>query len=79
MSRLLETLRKRKDDRGYMAEVRCALVKNKRYRAWPHLGLFGGISDEYQAKVVQIIAGLYACHPMETSEGNLGNVCLQLM
>jgi CRISPR system Cascade subunit CasB len=49
MSRLLEALRKRKEDRGFMADLRCALVEGKRYRAWPHLGFYGGIGESPQA------------------------------
>jgi len=34
MSRLLEQLRRRKEDRGMMADLRCALVESKKHRAW---------------------------------------------
>jgi len=74
MSRLFEQLRKRKDDRGMMANLRCILVKTKKHRAWPALHRLGvAIDDEVSA--LPFIAGLYATHPEETGNGNFGNTC----
>lgn len=72
MSNLLERLRKYKDDRGMMANLRCILVDNKKHRAWPALSRLGvEVSNEVSAYV----AGLYATHPEETSNGNFGVTC----
>ena len=72
MSRLLEKLRKYKDDRGMMANLRCVLVENKRHRAWPALNRLGvDIKDDDSA----YIAGLFATHPEEASIGNFGTTC----
>ena len=72
MSWLLEQLRRRKDDRGMMANLRCALVDNKRHRAWPALSRLGvKIEDDVQS----FIAGLFAMHPEETTTGNFGDTC----
>lgn len=72
MSWLLERLRKYKDDRGIMANLRCILVENKKHRAWPALNRLGvSINDNISA----FIAGLYATHPDEMSDGNFGNTC----
>lgn len=72
MSALIERLRKHKDDRGMMANLRCILVENKRHRAWPALNRLGiSIDDEISA----FVAGLFAMHPEETNKGNLGNTC----
>lgn len=74
MSRLFEQLRKRKEDRGMMVNLRCILVKNKRHRAWPALHRLGvAIDDEFSA--LPFIAGLYATHPEETGKGNFGKTC----
>lgn len=77
--RLLEFLHSRREDRGLMADLRCALVDGKRHRAWPYLGQFGGIGDGYKAQAIQTIAGLYASHSEESSEGDLGTLCRQLL
>jgi CRISPR system Cascade subunit CasB len=72
MSWLLEHLRKRKDDRGLMANLRCVLVDSKKHRAWPAMNRLGvAINDE----VSSFVAGLFAIHPEETSNGNFGTTC----
>jgi CRISPR system Cascade subunit CasB len=72
MSWLLERLRKRRDDRGLMANLRCLLVDNKRHRAWPALNRLGVRIDDNDSSCV---AGLFALHPEETPTGNLGATC----
>ena len=72
MSWILERLRKNKDNRGMMANLRCILVDNKKHRAWPALNRLGiAIKDNNSAYV----AGLFATHPEETSSGNFGITC----
>lgn len=72
MSRLLDQLRNHKDDRGIMANLRCALVDNKKHRAWPVLNRLGvPINDDAQVQ----ISALFATHPEETSSGNFGDTC----
>lgn len=73
--KLLKFLRSRREDRGVMADLRCALVDGKRHRAWPYLGYLGGIGDQPSERAVQTIAGLYATHPEETQEGDFGGMC----
>lgn len=72
MSRLLERLRKYKDDRGMMANLRCILVDNKRHRAWPALNRLGVAIDD---DISSYVAGLFATHPDETQIGNFGGTC----
>ena len=74
-SKLLAFLREHRDDRGVMASLRCALVDGKRQRAWPLLARFQGIGSDFRALAVQLIAGLYASHPEECDEGDLGSTC----
>lgn len=72
MSWFLERLRKYKDNRGMMANLRCILVGNKKHCAWPALNrLWIAIRDDDSAYV----AGLFATHPEETSTGNFGATC----
>lgn len=69
---VIESLRKNKNDRGILANLRCVLIENKRHRAYPALHRLGvDITDLVSAH----IAGLYATHPEETSTGNIGNTC----
>ncbi len=74
MSRIMEQLRRRQEDRGLMAALRCILVKNKRHRAWPALHRLGVAIDDDRSPL-PFIAGLYASHPKETEKGNLGDSC----
>jgi CRISPR system Cascade subunit CasB len=70
-ARLLSSLRRLKQDRGALAELRRALNPVQRHRAWPLLARFGGIDD----RRYETVAGLFAYHPSETSSGNLGITC----
>ncbi len=72
MSWLLERLRKFKDDRGMMANLRCVHVDSKKHRAWPALNRLGVPIDN---NVSAFVAGLFATHPEETSNGNFGATC----
>lgn len=72
MSQLLERLRKYKDNRGMMANLRCVLVDNKKHRAWPALNRLG---VEINNDVSAFVAGLFAAHPKEVSSGNFGVTC----
>jgi CRISPR system Cascade subunit CasB len=72
--RLLDYLRRLKDDRGAMADLRCALNPTKLPRAWPLLARVGGIGNPR----IEVVAGLFACHPDETHTGNIGTTCRRL-
>lgn len=72
--RLLGYLRRLKDDRGAMADLRCGLNPTRVPRAWPWLGAVGGIGNQR----IETIAGLYAYHPEETHSGNIGTTCRRL-
>jgi CRISPR system Cascade subunit CasB len=72
MSEWFDHLRRLKEDRGLMADLRCYLVAGKRHRAWPALSrLHVAIGDERRA----MVAALYATHPEEGGHGNLGTTC----
>ena len=72
MSDLIERLRRVKENRGLMADLRCYLVPGKRHRAWPALSRLNvAIENEKNA----VVAALYATHPEETAQGNLGTTC----
>ena len=75
MSRLLERLRKYKDNRGMMANLRCILVDNKKHRAWPALNRLGVDIKDY---VPAYIAGLFAIYPEEATKGNFGDTCKEI-
>jgi CRISPR system Cascade subunit CasB len=73
-ARVLAYLRQLKNDRGAMADLRCALNPAKLPRAWPLLARVGGIGNPR----VESIAGLFAYHSDESHTGNLGTTCLRL-
>ena len=72
MSSLLERLDRIREDRGMMANLRCALVANKKHRAWPALHRLGVAVDN---DIAAFIAGLFATHPEVTEKGNFGTTC----
>ena len=72
MSWLLDRLRKCKNDRGMMANLRCVLVDSKKHRAWPALNRLG---VEINNDVTAFVAGLFATHPEETSTDKFGTTC----
>lgn len=77
MSSLIERLRKIKDNRGMMADLRCFLTPSRRHRAWPALHRIGvPITEEVSA----FVAGLYATHPEGDSQaiGNFGETCKRI-
>jgi CRISPR system Cascade subunit CasB len=72
-----------REDRATLANLRCALRKDLKHRAWPLLARYGGIEDEmkeydHEARVVQTIAGLFATHPTRFDR-DFGIACRQLM
>lgn len=71
---LLEYLRRFKNDRGAMADLRCALSPARLPRAWPLLAPVGGVGDPR----IETLAGLFASHPLETETGNFGTTCRRL-
>lgn len=78
MSALLSWLQSKKEQRGIMATLRCALVPAREQRAWSLLARFGGIGLEHKNYVVRTVAGLYASHSLECSTGDMGTLCLSL-
>lgn len=77
MSSLLERLRKNKDDRGMMANLRCILVESKKHRAWPVLNRVGVPIDDHDKNVAAFVSGLFATHPDGDSDSsrNFGVTC----
>jgi CRISPR type I-E-associated protein CasB/Cse2 len=71
--RLLAYLHRFENDRGAMADLRCALSPSpaKRSRAWPLLAPLGGVGNSR----AETVAGLFAWHPQDTDVGNLGTTC----
>ena len=68
---VLMYLRRLRNDRGAMADLRCALSPARRARAWPLLARVGGIDRP----IYETVAGLFAYHPDETHSGNIGTTC----
>jgi len=75
----LAYLRERREDRGVMANLRSGLVEGRQRRAWPIIAAFNGIGEQHRNRVVRTVAGLYAAHPKEASQGNFGDTCRALL
>ena len=66
-------------DRGKLATLRKGLIENQAQATWPLLSRFINFDSPYQIKALQTLAGLYAHHPKNTSSGNFGSLCRQLL
>lgn len=66
-------------DRGKLAILRKGLVENQAQATWPLLSRFINFDSPYQIKVLQTVAGLFAHHSKNTSSGNFGSLCYQLL
>jgi len=79
MNPLIEFLIHGKDDRGKMATLRKGLIAHQAQYTWSLLNPFGGVGNQYNARVIQTIAGLFAHHPNNTDKGNFGDLCRELL
>ncbi|MBO4311986.1 MAG: type I-E CRISPR-associated protein Cse2/CasB [Desulfovibrionaceae bacterium] len=75
---LLEFLLTNKDNRGVLAALRKGLVPTTEPRAWPYLAPFEGIGQDRKARAVRTVAGLFAHHPENCADGNMGDTCRDL-
>jgi CRISPR type I-E-associated protein CasB/Cse2 len=72
---VLVYLRQLQQDRGAMADLRCALNPARRARAWPLLARVGGVDQP----IHETVAGLFAYHPQDDrNAGNIGTTCRRL-
>ena len=66
-------------DRSKMATLRKGLIENQSQSTWPLLSRFINFDRPFQIKALQTVAGLFAHHPKNTSSGNFGSLCRQLL
>lgn len=66
-------------DRGKLATLRKGLIETQAQATWPLLSRFINFDSPYEIKALQTVAGLFAHHPKNTSSGNFGSLCHQLM
>lgn len=73
---IFDYLRHLSSNRGAMAALRCLLKSEQRFMGWPLLSHIGGIGN----KAVETVAGLYALHPLESTDSNynFGDACRHL-
>jgi|GEM_PF-470650 len=57
---------------GVLADLRRGLSSATEYYAWPHLVRWCDLDDNRQRIIYATVAGCFALHPENTSEGNLG-------
>lgn len=78
VDRMLEYLQKRSQDRGLMADVRAGLRQSTQAASWPVIAMFCDLTKVPDALVYQMIAGLYAMHPIVCSNQSMGGLCRSL-
>lgn len=72
VERLLAFLRKNREDRGVMADLRCGFSPAKEYRAWSHIAPYCPLKNDFKRRIVQTVAAGFATQPDGTAKGNLG-------
>lgn len=70
--RLMAFLRKNRDDRGLMADLRCGFSPGREHRAWPHIASFCDMEKDWSRIPVQTVCAAFATHPKSADSGNLG-------
>jgi CRISPR system Cascade subunit CasB len=74
-TRFVEALRRAQTDRGKMAALRRGLSSATVMDAWPVVAALGGQIGQPGESVHVDIAALYATHPKESKDRNLGETC----
>jgi len=74
-TRFVEALRRAQPDRGKMASLRRGLSPATVMDAWPVVASLGGQIGQPGESVHVDIAALYATHPKESKDRNLGETC----
>lgn len=77
MDQLLDELSKKQSDRGFMADMRSGLRFSTRMNAWPVIARFCDLADP-RSRIYEVIAGLYAMHPIVCNDKNMGQLCREL-
>jgi CRISPR system Cascade subunit CasB len=70
--RLLEHLKRLRDDRGAMANLRRGFSPATEHRAWPWVAQWCDLNDDRLRAIVTSVAAAFATHPELATEGNLG-------
>ena len=73
--KLMDMLSSLQENRGAMADLRCAWSQTRRSRAWPLLGRVGLIGD----RAGETVAGAFGYHPLTEDQGNFGTACKKLL
>ncbi len=63
-----------KDDRSVLAHLRRGLSPATEHYAWPHIAAFCELDRPSQRVIYTTVAGCFAFHPQNVTEGNLGTM-----
>ncbi len=74
IERFLEHLRKHKNDRGMMADLRHGFSSATEYRAWPHIALWCDLTNERSRRIMLTVAAGFAVHGRSVPGRSLGEV-----
>ena len=70
--RLVQLLLKRRDDRGFTADLRGGLNPDTEHKAWPHVADWCDLTKDRDRTICVTVMGGFAFHPEHASTGNLG-------
>jgi len=70
----LEYLRKHKENRGVMADLRHGFSQATEYRAWPHIARWCDLGNDRSRRIMLTVAAGFAIHGRSVPSGNLGSV-----
>ncbi len=70
--RLVESLQKRREDRGFMADLRRGFNPGTEHRAWPHVAPWCELTHDRERAIHTTVMAGFAFHPEHAADGNLG-------
>lgn len=70
--RLVESLKQRREDRGFMADLRRGFNADTEHRAWPHVAPWCDLTNDRQRAIHTTVMAGFASHPEHAEDGNLG-------
>lgn len=59
----LEFLMRHRDDTGVMADLRCALIPAREYRAWPYIARFCNLENDRERIIAATVGAAFALQP----------------
>ena len=77
-ARIIGALEARREDRGYVAELRRGLSADTDHRAWKHIAPWCDLTNDRQRHICTTVMAGYASHQDHKTAGNMGETLRQI-